>query len=398
VFWGRLHRMILWELFKVFFLALLALTGLILLVGIISEAMKNGFSPAQILVAIPLLLPSLLPYTVPTTTLFATCLVYGRLSADNEIVALKAAGVHMAHVVWPAAALGLFASAVTLFLYLDAIPYTSFLLKNSLADDIEEVLYASLRRDGHIKHPKINYEIHVNAMQGRTLQDVIFKRRAADGNGFDTIARAREAELHVDMLRQQILIDMRQCQVVQNNTVGVLDDTVWPVEIPSILLAGSIKTRACDMTWLELIYYRDEMLRERQKLSRDIDSHQGTIKRGQASPHFHQHVKDQTNERKIRDSQIVNIDCEWHMRTALSLGGLCFALIGCPIGIWFSKSDYLSAFVTCFLPIVTIYYPLLFCMINLSRSGKVPPWTSIYNADVLMALAGVVLFRWLARG
>jgi lipopolysaccharide export system permease protein len=398
VFWGRLHCMILIELFKVFFLALLALTGLILLVGIISEAMKNGFSPAQIMTAIPLLLPSLLPYTVPTTTLFATCLVYGRLSADNEIVALKAAGVHMAHVVWPAAALGLFASAATMFLYLDAIPYTSFLLKTSLADDIEEVLYASLRRDGQIRHPKVNYEIHVSSIQGRTLQDVIFKRRAADGNGFDTVARAREAELHVDMAHKQILIDMRQCQVVQNNTVGVLDDTVWPVDIPSMLLAGSIKVRACDMTWLELFDYEEELLRDRQKLSRDIDSHQKTIDRGKASPHFQKHVHDQTNERKIRDSQILNIECEWHMRAAFSLGGLCFALIGCPIGIWFSKSDYLSAFVTCFLPIVTIYYPLMFCMINLSRSGKVPPWTSIYNADVMMAFAGVILFRWLARG
>ena len=41
----------------------------------------------------------------------------------------------------------------------------------------------------------MNYEIHVKSIQGRTLQDVIFKRRAPDGKSFDTIARAREAEL-----------------------------------------------------------------------------------------------------------------------------------------------------------------------------------------------------------
>ena len=72
MYWGTIHRMILLELIKVFFMALLALTGLIMVAGIISEAMKNGFGPAQILIIIPLLLPSLLPYTVPTTTLFAT--------------------------------------------------------------------------------------------------------------------------------------------------------------------------------------------------------------------------------------------------------------------------------------------------------------------------------------
>src|SRR5476649_801006 len=110
--------MILVELLKIFTLALISLTGLILMAGIISEAMKNGMSPMQILVALPLMLPSMLPYTVPTTTLFATCIVYGRLSADNEILALKAAGVHIIHVVWPALFLGILASAATMFLYL----------------------------------------------------------------------------------------------------------------------------------------------------------------------------------------------------------------------------------------------------------------------------------------
>src|SRR5437870_11063517 len=124
--------MILMDLLRVFLLALVALTGLILLAGVISEAMKNGLSPAQIIAIIPLLLPSLLPYTVPTTTLFATCMVYGRLSADNEILAMKAAGVHIIHVVWPALLLGAVTSLVTMFCFLDIIPYTGYLLRNRI--------------------------------------------------------------------------------------------------------------------------------------------------------------------------------------------------------------------------------------------------------------------------
>src|SRR5262249_23494599 len=100
------------ELGKGFAVTLVALSGLIVFAGIISEAMKSGAGPMQLLAAIPLILPGLLPYTVPTTTLFATCIVYGRLSADNEILALKAAGVHIWHVVWPALVLGGFASAI----------------------------------------------------------------------------------------------------------------------------------------------------------------------------------------------------------------------------------------------------------------------------------------------
>src|SRR5499426_1337705 len=108
-----LFRMILWELFKVFVLSLVGITGILLMAGIIAEASQQGLGPKQILAAIPLLIPSTLPYTIPATTLFATCVVYGRLAADNEILAIKAAGVNILKVVWPAVLLGLGTSAVT---------------------------------------------------------------------------------------------------------------------------------------------------------------------------------------------------------------------------------------------------------------------------------------------
>ena len=216
--------MILFELFKVFSIALIALTGLILLAGVISEAMKSGLGPLQILAIIPLLTPSMLPYTVPATTLFATCIVYGRLSADNEILALKAAGVHIAHAMAPAIILGIFASAVTMLLYRDAIPYTHYLLKCEVAADVEESLYTMLRNDGCIRHRSLNYEIHVKNLRGRILEDVVIKRRATRGGGsFDLIALAREAELHVDASTRELLVDMRQCEIMQGTAVAVMD-------------------------------------------------------------------------------------------------------------------------------------------------------------------------------
>jgi lipopolysaccharide export system permease protein len=266
-----------------------------------------------------------------------------------------------------------------------------------MVSDVEDTLYNFLRRDGCIKHPKIKYEIHVNSIQGRTLRDVIFKRRAADGKSFDVVVRAREAELHVDMVGQQILIDMYQGQVMQRNTVGILEHNIWPVEIPSELTSCATKERAMDMTFAELSEYEEKWRQEKRDVSQKIDLHQKQIDLGRGEAHFAKHVRDLVNERKRCDSQIFNIDSEWHMRPALAFGCLCFALVGCPIGIWFSKSDYLSAFITCFLPIVTLYYPLMFCAINMARAGKFPPWLGVYHADILMLIAGLILFRRLAR-
>src|SRR5260370_37331311 len=93
--------MIFWELVKVFVLCLIAITGILLMAGIVAEASQQGLNPGQILAIIPLLIPSTLPYTIPATTLFATCVVYGRLPADNEILALRSSGLHHPKIAGP---------------------------------------------------------------------------------------------------------------------------------------------------------------------------------------------------------------------------------------------------------------------------------------------------------
>jgi lipopolysaccharide export system permease protein len=390
--------MILMELLKIFFLAMVGLTGIILLAGVISEAMKNGFGPMQILACIPLLLPSLLPYTVPTTTLFATCIVYGRLAADNEITALKSAGVHIIHVVWPALFLGLVTSAVTMFCYLDLIPYTGYVLRTQIVGEVEELLYALLRKDGCIRKQNLNWEIHVQNVDGRRLQDTIFQRKSPDGNGFDTVARAREAELRVDLAHKQILVDMRQCHITQKDgAVAYVESRIWYLDIVGDWGPGTSKIRAMDMTWRELFEYESKLNKEKEKLSGQIAELQAG--RNLASPQSSDSGKvgDMIKERKFRDEMILTVLAEMNLRPALALGCFCFAMIGCPIGIWFSKSDYLSAFITCFLPIVIVYYPMVFCFMDLSRAGRIPPWLGIYNADVLMLVIGAALFVRLAR-
>lgn len=395
MFWGIIHRMILMELIKIFIMALIALTGIILLAGIISEAMKNGFGPAQILAIIPLLLPSLLPYTVPTTTLFATCIVYGRLSADNEIIALKAAGTHIIHIIWPALLLGIATGLITMGFFFDVIPYTGYLLRNRVISDVEEFLYMRLRTDGHLKHSRLTVEIDVQNVVGRRLQDAIFKRRDPAG-GFDVIAQAKEAELRVDNAHKQILIEMWQCNITQRDGgVAFVEAKIWPVDLPPDFLGSSNKFRAMDMTWTELSEYYEKMRKKKAECEEELKlmMAQGQLNpAGGEDPAVHHR-----NNIRFATEQMSSIEAEWQMRPALSLGCLCFALVGCPVGVWFSKSDYLSAFITCFLPIVVIYYPLMFCMYDMSRAGKINPWLGIYNADLLMLIAGAILFRRLAR-
>ena len=395
MFGSMIHRMILKDLFKVFLVALVAITGLLLLAGLFTEATQRGLEPGQILAIIPLLIPSTLPYTLPATTLFATCVVYGRLSADNEILAIKAAGINILHVVAPGVLLGVLMSLVTAVLYFDTIPTTHFMLRARVVEDVEEYLYNMLKRHGSIQHPKLSYVIFVQRVDGRKLLDAHFLRRDAKGN-FDIQAHAREAELRVNLAQKQILVHMKDCHFTGENGSGFVVDKVWPVDLPPDIYSTA-KTRENDLTWLELLEHRDKLLEEIAQVDVEIDAHQAQINLKSAPDHYTKHVRDQRNIKHYKEQQIIWLETETYMRPALALGCLCFVLIGCPVGIWFSRSDYLSAFITCFLPIVFLYYPMLLCGINIARAGHVVPAVSIWGADALMGVAALALYRKLLK-
>src|SRR5205085_12630919 len=91
------------------------------------------------------------------------------------------------------------------------------------------------------------------------------------------------------------------------------------------------------------------------------------------------------------------LKAERQMRPALALGGLCFVLVAFPVGIWFHRADYLSTFVSCFIPIVVIYYPLLLAGNNLAKEGRLPAAVSVWIADAVTFLVGAALIRRLFR-
>src|SRR5262245_9313905 len=233
MFGSILYRMIFRELVRVFLLSLLGITGILLMAGIVAEASQQGLSPGQILAVIPLLIPSTLPYTIPATTLFAACVVYGRLSADNEILAMRSSGINMIIAVWPGPMMGLLTSIATLGLYFHLIPYTHHVMRTMFLNDVEELLYTMLRKQNQISYPHLDYSIFVRSLQGRRLIEPNFKRRDAKGD-IDIVATGREAELRVDTNQELILVHMRDGEVWTPTGSAQFDDRIFDVPLPKL--------------------------------------------------------------------------------------------------------------------------------------------------------------------
>jgi len=397
VFGSILSRSILLELVRVFLLCLLAITAILVMGGIVPEASQQGLTLLQALAAVPLLIPNMLPFSIPATTLFATCVVYGRLAHDNEILALKSAGVNILRIVWPALLLGLVMSAVTMGLYYELIPSTYYMMRARALNDIEEFLYAKLKKDHCIKgDKKMPFSMWVSHVQGPWLQNPLFERQDKQGR-YDLTVRAREGRLKVDLEKRKIYVIMRFGTVLRTDgtSLNFLHDQ-WEVDLPEDY-GQDLKLRPRAMTCPEIVQRRREIKAEEDNLALQIAQQTSLSLLSTPPVSLATHLTNLKNQHHQREIEVTTLDAELQMRPALSLGCFCFVLIGCPVGIWFGRSDYLSAFITSFLPNVFLYYPLYLCGTNLAKQGKVPLMAGIWAANALIAFIGVGLFKRLMR-
>ncbi|MFO0805717.1 MAG: LptF/LptG family permease [Gemmataceae bacterium] len=406
---NTLNRMIFIELVKVFLLSLGSLTGLFLLAGIIQQAMQLGLSPGQIVAAVPLFVPFTLPYTIPATTLFASCVVYGRLAHDNEVVAIKGAGVHLFSLLTPALMLGVITTAVTAALFHTVIPRSQQMLQEELLKDPEEALYSTLRREKSIRHPSADYVLFVRDVQGRRLIDVVLKQKAKPDktgaippNGYDYVFRAQTAQLRVDAAEGMMYIDPDRFMVYNPNTQGTSAlNAPIPVKLPDNFNAQDARTRPSALTWKEIGPRLETLRRDRDAKIAERDAARAkTANIPDEATRVLALAQESHYKAQIENCSrlMVNVESEYHMRPALALGCIVFALIGCPVGIWATRADYLSTFVICFLPTVLVYYPLIFAGSNLGRDGKIPLVLGWYLADITIGMLGLVLiWRLLKR-
>jgi len=262
--------------------------------------------------------------------------------------------------------------------------------------DVEEVLYGMLRKNLMINHPRLSYAMWVKRVQGRKLENALFKRRDAKGH-WDIVAWAREADLHVDSSHHQLVVHMHNGVVYdEKDTHAYFLDRLWPVPLPEIFGTDRPK-RPRDQSWQEMRQNRQSLVERAEEAQ--AKTALGVALKAQTDPpqDLPRHLSNLQEMRESIHLEILSIDTEMQMRPALAFGCICFALVGCPVGIWFSRSDYLSSFITCFLPIVFVYYPLLLCGTNMAKEGKFTPFVTVWAANGVMMVITILLTRRLMR-
>ena len=129
------------DLVKIFFMASGALAGILSFGGLLRPLTQQGLDAGQVGKILSYFTPAMTTYSFPVAALFATTVVYGRLSADNELTACRAGGIGLGPflgMAFPAVMFGLIVAIVSLLFLCFVVPV--YTLK------VEKVIYSNLAK------------------------------------------------------------------------------------------------------------------------------------------------------------------------------------------------------------------------------------------------------------
>src|SRR6476469_3988300 len=90
------------DLLKIFFMASGALAGIMSFGGLLRPLTQQGLDAGQVGKMLSYFSFPMMAYSLPVAALFSATMVYGRLSADNEMTACRAGGIRHLGAAMPA--------------------------------------------------------------------------------------------------------------------------------------------------------------------------------------------------------------------------------------------------------------------------------------------------------
>ncbi len=303
------------------------------------------------------MIPSLMTYTLPIATLTATLLSLGRLSGDNEIIAIRASGVNLFSLFMPLLTVGLILS-LTLVIFNDrVIPYAHFAARKTLMEVGVKNPTAALE-PGVFINSFDKYVLFIYRVDQNKMSNIRIYEPQGDDKPTRTIV-AKRGEFIADPLKNAVKLKL----------IDGTSDEPDP-ENPSNFYKLNFKTYF--MT-LNLAQMQNKGNIEKKPKDMTIQELQNEIKKLQS-----EHI------------DATPLVTEINEKLALAFACLGFMLIGIPMAIITRRREKSINFGIAFL-IVGVYYLLLMGSEALSLQGHINPNIGMWIPNVLMGTIGAYL-------
>ncbi|MEP6956731.1 MAG: LptF/LptG family permease, partial [Chthoniobacterales bacterium] len=284
-----------------------AVLSLVLVIGNIFRKLLpllvNHDVPAEYLLTfIAYVLPFSLIFTIPWGLLTAILLVFGRLSADNELIALRCNGLSITRICASLAVLAVLCTALCLWLNVIVAPAAQQKLRATILEVATRNPMALFGSDQVIDQFP-GRKIYVGRKEGNKLENIIVFELGENSMPM-RVTHARSGTLEVDLPNEQILMHLYGARYQQR-------DEKQPYALDRIRDGISLAEGTLPIS-LEELYQKQKRRLNRSAMS--IEELVGELK---------------TGDRKEQSASRTEIS----KRFAFPFSCLAFGLIAVPLGI-----------------------------------------------------------------
>ncbi len=362
-------RYVLRELAVPFLLGMGVFTSILLIVRIlklVELVVNRGVPFGEMLRLFSYILPAFLEVTLPMALLLSILVAFGRMSADSEIIALRASGFSLYRLLYPVGGFALACAVLTLALSVYARPWGNSLLRSGLYTIVKE------RASAGIKEKIFNDDfaglmIYVDSIEppGNRLYGILVSD-TRDGTSQTNVVYAQSGTVYSQPEEDFLTLRLENggmYSVTDRDGSGFQDTSFQTYDINLDLGEALAKLQA----------------REKDVSELQLDELRQTIESKQAlgDPAYIERV-------------------ELHRKLSIPFACLVFAALGVPLGIQPTRSVHSRGF-SVSLVLIFLYYLLLTLGQALGERGTVHPLVAVWIPNAILSAVAVYLLTRSAR-
>ena len=364
-----IDRMISRELLVNFGFAVAVLSFVLVLGNILKRLLPllvNHDVPVEYLLTfVAFILPFSLIFTIPWALLTAVLLVFGRLSAENELVALRANGVSLTRLAVPLAVIAVVCTGISLWLNVDVAPAAQQKLKQTVFDLATRNPMALFGSDQVIDQFP-GRKIYVGKKDGNNLENIIVFE--TDQNSMPIrVTQARKGTLETDLPNQRILMHLYGARYQQR-------DEQNPSDLQKIRDGINMEEGTLPIS-LDALYQKGKQRPSRSAMS--------------IEQLFEQLKSVDQREQSASRTEI-------NKRFAFPFSCLAFALIAVPLGITAHRRETSMGFLIGLVVAFAYFFFVIVADTLRANPAAHPEWL-VWYPNILFLALGAWLFRRTAR-
>ena len=319
--------------------------------------------------------PAMAIYALPMGLLTGVLLTLGRLSADSEITAMRAAGISLGRIARPVLVLGAVASAAAIYINFQSMPHARVEYEQEFALALRSDPMSFIVPKTFIRTFK-GTVIYVGEKQGSVLRDIWLWEMDHDLR-VQRLIRAESGRIDYDEATNSLVPTLTNAKAEERNPDNPEDFSKSPkapsaekleeVRLPLDRYFGHEGVRV-KPEWLTYAQLQDERAR--------LDALE---------------LPPEADKAKAAGQARMKLAIIYHDKLNLALAVFSFALIGVPLGIRVSRRET-SANLGLALALVLSYYLLTVMVKWLDRHPEYRPDLLLWLPNLLFLALGVWMF------